>query len=193
MGWPTKTNCDTPRPTLGNPASLVPQVYRPPTISPPTVADFYNNAPIAAPAPNPVMSPAPIVAETAVVPCPSPAPQPVCAAAAVSPLVTGDTQTTPATALIILIDPDDPAYDEPWSSAPAVDTPSAVPPYPPACIEENACIETRSSVSSPALSDESQADISRLISAQTVIHPALSTRDSRLVRSFAMYETSREV
>lgn len=29
MGWPTKTNCDAPRPTLGNPASLLPYVYNP--------------------------------------------------------------------------------------------------------------------------------------------------------------------
>ena len=28
MGWPTKTNCDTPRPTLGNPRSLVPKIER---------------------------------------------------------------------------------------------------------------------------------------------------------------------
>ena len=55
MGWPTKTNCDnTPRPTLGNPASLLPYVYRPAPMSAQALATYCNPP---APDPRPVAAP----------------------------------------------------------------------------------------------------------------------------------------
>ena len=98
MGWPTKTNCDnTPRPTLGNPASLLPYVYRPAPMSAQASATFCNLPASVAP-----------VVEAAPMPI-----EPVPAAVAVAPTIPDDTQQTKAPVTIILIDPDDPAYDEP--------------------------------------------------------------------------------
>ena len=74
MGWPTKTNCSPVQPTLGNPASLLPYVYRPPALTQRERDAFCNllPAPVPVPAPPPAPVPVPSAVDIPVTPATEP-------------------------------------------------------------------------------------------------------------------------